>query len=181
MKAKGVARRYAKAILDTTKSDKEIQEVGKELDLFSDMYNTSDELRKVLLHPGIGDNSKTNIIGELAKKLKLSTRTIKALEIIRGNGRIDLIGEISESFNDMAEEKLGEVTVRVDSAHEVSTVESGELEKLFSTITGKRAKVTVKVDGSLIGGIVARVGSKVYDGSISNQLKMMKIKLGQEV
>jgi len=181
MKAKGVARRYAKAILDTTKNDKEIQGVGKELDLFSDMYNTSDELRKVLLHPGIGDDSKTNIIGELAKKLKLSAGTIKALEIIRGNGRIDLTSEISESFNEMAEEKLGEVTVRVDSAHEVSKVESGELEKLFSKITGKRAKVTVKVDGSLIGGIVARVGSKVYDGSISNQLRLMKIKLGQEV
>jgi F-type H+-transporting ATPase subunit delta len=181
MKEKGVARRYAKAILETAKNDIEVKAVGGELGLFSEMYSASKELRKVILHPGVGGDLKKNIIQELAKKLKLSAGTVKALEVMQENGRIGLIAEISNSFNEMAEVRLGEVTVRVDSAHDVSKSDSGELEKLFSAITGKKAKITIKVDNSLIGGIVARVGSKVYDGSISNQLRLMKIKLGQEV
>ncbi|MDH5541638.1 MAG: ATP synthase F1 subunit delta [Nitrospinota bacterium] len=180
MKDKGTARRYASAILSCADNDKEIRGFGSELAQFSDAYRENSDLKKILLHPGIQIDSKKNVLADICKKLKFSKTVGQALIVILENGRMNLIVQISEIYTEMSAEKLGEVAVHVSSAHPLSSAENAEVEKLFSSITGKKAKVEVKVDELLIGGIVARVGSKVYDGSVSNQLKLMGIKLRQE-
>jgi F-type H+-transporting ATPase subunit delta len=76
----------------------------------------------------------------------------------------------------MLDERLGRQKVSVTSAYPLNDAEKAELEKLFSSITGKKAVLDVSVDKSLIGGIVARVGGTVYDGCVRNQLEKMKVK-----
>ena len=180
MKDKGTARRYASAILGCAKNDKEVRSFGEELSAFAEAYKQHSSLKKVMLHPGIQIDLKKSVISEICKNLKCAKTTATALAIILENGRMNLIVQISEIYTEMSAEKLGEVAISVTSAHAVTKEENKEMEALFSSITGKKAKVEVEVDELLIGGIVARVGSKVYDGSISNQLKLIGIKLRQE-
>ncbi len=179
MRDTAAAKRYSKAALDSAGDAKEIDMLGSDLASFVEAFNI-DEFRKVLIHPAIKLESKREMVLNVSEKLKLSDKCKRILEIVLEKGRISLISEISESFGEMADEKLNRVRVDVTSAYELKKSETDDLKKMFENMTGKTASVSVSVDKSLIGGIVSRIGSKVYDGSLSNQLRLMKVKLEQE-
>ena len=180
MREKKVAVRYADAALSSIKDAKEMEVVGKDMDSFVQAYASSVELRKTLAHPGIPMDRKRRIVSQVAEKLKLSAKAQKTLDVVLMRGRIDVVADIAESFSLKLDEKMGRQKIRVTSAFPLSPNDTDGLEKAFSALTGKKAKLEITLDKSLIGGIVASVGSKVYDGSVSNQLSRMKIKLGQE-
>ncbi len=180
MRDKVAARRYAHAIMAYAEGPEELERLVGELSEFASMYAGSEELRRVLLHPAIPDDRKQNILKEISKKMGLSEKCGKSLSVVLKKGRIKLILDIAETFSGMADEKLGRIKVNVTSAFALSEKEIEKLEKTFSGLTGKEARVEAGHDKSLLGGIVARAGSMVYDGSISNQLRLMKVKLEQE-
>lgn len=180
MRDKAAARRYARAIIECAKSTDALEKTGRELASFASLYLKTADLRGVLLHPAIPDERKKNIVEKLSVKMGLSTLCVDSLAVILARGRISLIADIAESFAEMADEKLRRVKVYVTSAYPLKDSEIKKLEERFSVLTGKEARVETGLDKSLIGGIVARAGSMVYDGSISNQLRLMKIKLEQE-
>ncbi len=180
MRDKVAARRYARAITAYAESSEELERLVGELSEFASVFAGSLELRGAFLHPAIPDDRKQNILKEISRKMGLSEKCVRSLAVILSKGRIKIIEDIAESFSEMADEKLGRVRVNVASAFPLGENEIKKLEKTFSNLTGKEARVEAGHDGSLLGGIVARAGSMVYDGSISNQLRLMKVKLEQE-
>lgn len=180
MRDKVAARRYARAIIECAKEPDELEKIGRELASFASLYLKTPDLSSALLHPAIPDERKKNILQEVSMKMGLSVLCVDALAVILARGRISLVTDIAESFAEMADEKLRRVKVYVTSAYPLKENDIKKLEERFSTLTGKEARVETRLDKSLIGGIVARAGSMVYDGSISNQLRLMKIKLEQE-
>lgn len=180
MRDKVAARRYARAIMAYAGSLDELERLVGELSEFAAVFVESDELRGALRHPAIPDDRKQNVLKEISKKMNLSEKCGRSLTVILSKGRISLMPDIAESFAEMADEKLGRIRVKVTSAFPLSEKEVEKLEKTFSGLTGKEARVEAMHDRSLLGGIVARAGSMVYDGSISNQLRLMKVKLEQE-
>ncbi len=180
MKDTGPARRYAKAIIESASGDAEVKSLSTEISSFAELVATYTDLRKVLIHPGIKSDAKQKVVSEIMKQTGYSPKSIKVVATILNSGRINLISEIALSVRDMADEALGQVRVQVTSASPLSEDERKQLEETFGGVTGKKVKLQIKTDKSLIGGVVARVGSKVYDGSLSNQLRLMKVKLEQE-
>lgn len=180
MKDTAAARRYAKAAIESAENIKQIKQMRTELLSFSEIFSRHPELKKILHHPGIKMKNKKGIISEIARKMSLSEKCGKVLEIVLENGRIAIIPEIAQIFSELTDEKLRWIKVHVASARPLSENEEKKLEEVFTTITGKSARVEVEVDKSLIGGIVARMGSKVYDGSLINQLRLLKVKLQEE-
>ena len=176
MRERKVAKRYAVATLDSIRDKGEMERVGKELQTFAEVYSANAELRKVMAHPGFSAKTKRGILEKLSARLSFSAKTAKALDSFLRRGRIDLAADIAEDYSALLDEKLGRQRVVVTSAYPLTDAETKELEKLFSSITGKRAVLDVGVDKSLIGGVVARVGGAVYDGSVKNQLEKMRIK-----
>ncbi|MBI3793890.1 MAG: ATP synthase F1 subunit delta [Nitrospinae bacterium] len=179
MRDKKAAARYSIAALDSIRDQKEMETVGRELDAFSEAYSENAELRKILSHPGVPGDRKKNVLRSVAAKLAMGAKSLKVVEVVLGRGRIELIADISEIYALLLDEKLGRQKVRVSSAYPLNGSETAELEKLFSSISGKKAVLEVGVEKSLIGGVVARVGSTVYDGSVVNQLA--KLRLNTEV
>jgi len=177
---KVTANKYAKAVIDTVKTNDEMEKLGAELSLFASAFEQTMDMRKALLHPGIPAETKEKIVAKVSEKLGLSDKCARAVRVILNRGRINLIGEIAESFAELVDEKLERIKVKVTSAFPLSEEELKNLKNVFSGITGKEAWLETNVDKSLIGGLVAGVGSMVYDGSVSNQLRLMKVKLGQE-
>jgi F-type H+-transporting ATPase subunit delta len=176
MKDRKVASRYAVAALDSIKDKAEMEKVGADLKAFASLYSENAELRKVLAHPGVSTENKRNIVAKLGAKMSFSPKTSKTLDVVLKRGRMELASDISEHYSAMLDERLGRQTVLVSSAFPLTDAEKAEMEKLFSSITGRKAALDVSVDKSLIGGVVARVGGMVYDGCVRNQLKNMKIK-----
>lgn len=180
MRDKVAARRYAIAVMAYAESSENIERLGGELSAFASLFTESQELRGAFFHPAIPDDRKQNILREIVKEMGLSEKCGRSLKVILAKGRMSLIPDIAETFSEMADERLGRIKVDVTSAFPLSEKDIEKLEKSFSNLTGKAAKVEASHDRSLLGGIIARAGSMVYDGSISNQLRLMKVKLEQE-
>lgn len=180
MKEKGVARRYATALISGVAGENELDKLGTDLFSFAKAYEDSKELSKLYMNPAIPAAVKGKVLSAIMERMKLSAKCRNFLSIIMKKGRVDFIHEIAEHFGQMSDEKLGRVKVEVLSAKSLSREEKDKLRDTFAAITGRDAKLQIKTDKSLIAGIVARIGSKVYDGSVKNQLKLMKVKIEGE-
>jgi F-type H+-transporting ATPase subunit delta len=176
MRDKRVAERYALAALNHITDKKEMEKVGEDLEMFAAMYAENVELKKMCNNPAFSVQDKTKVLAKIAKVASFSAKSASILNVILKRGRIMLAADIAESYGAMLDERLGRQKVAVTSTFALSDQEVSDLEKSFSAITGKKAVVGVSLDKSLIGGVVARVGSVVYDGSVVNQLRIMKQK-----
>lgn len=176
MRDKKAAQRYAVATIKSISDAGMMEGVGRELQAFATTYSESEELRKTMAHPGFPAAAKRKLMEKLSAKLSFTAKTAKALDCFLRRGRIGLAADIAEAYSALLDEKLGRQKVVVTSAYPLTDSEKNELEKLFSSITGKKAVLDVGVDRSLIGGVVARVGGAVFDGSVRNQLAKMRIK-----
>ncbi len=180
MRDKKIAVPYAEAILGAVKDPKEMETIQGQLREFAAVLDGNDQLRKMLAHPALPEANKQRILKGVLDKMGLTPMVRRSLEVVLRRGRIAFTGDIADAYGTMLDEKLGRQSVQVASAYPLSADETKGLETAFSKLTGKKARIEARVDKSLIGGLVARAGSKVYDGSISNQLKTMKVKLEQE-
>lgn len=180
MRDKKIAVPYAEAILGSVKDPKQMETVGSDIRRFAAVYAESGDLRKMLNHPGLPIENKQRMLKGILDKLAISAPARRSLEVVLRRGRIEFAADIADAYDAMLDDQLGRQSVKVRSAFALSADEVGVLEADFSRLTGKKAKVEAVVDRSLIGGVVARVGSKVYDGSMINQLKALKVKLEQE-
>lgn len=176
MRDKKAAQRYAVATIGSISDAGMMERVGMELRSFAATYSESTELRKAMAHPAIPAATKRKLMDKLSAKLSFSEKTAKALDCFLRRGRIGLAEDIAEAYSALLDEKLGRQKVVVTSAYPLMDSETKDLEKLFSSVTGKNAVLDVGVDRSLIGGVVARVGGAVFDGSVRNQLAKMRIK-----
>ena len=109
--------------------------------------------------------------------LKVAEQTTKLIELLVERNRIGIIRFVSSEFNDIAFVVLGRVSVEVTTAVELTDSEMKELSNKLTKLVGKEAVITAKIDPSLIGGVVARIGSVLYDGSILNHLRTLRVAL----
>ncbi len=177
MKETIVARRYARAFVDTYSDPVVLETLSGDLSSLAELFGESRELASVMGNPSISSNVKSGIIEDLLKKNKASKETAKAVKVILDNGRITELPIIAEECKRLSFEALGKVRVDVVSAMKLTKKDVEEISDRLSRITGKTAVVDVSVDPGLLGGIVVKVGSKVYDGSVKNQLMSLKVGL----
>lgn len=177
MKETAVARRYAKAIVEKYPDPKTLEAVGKDLNAFSDLFEQTRFLKMTILNPAMPLEGKEAILEEISSKMGVSDPTKKALALILAKGRMGIIRFIAVEYERISFLALGKVRATVTSAMELSAEEKDSLQKSLSALSGKEAVMEIKVDPELIGGVVARIGSVVYDGSVANQLRGLKVRL----
>ncbi|MGK7344397.1 MAG: ATP synthase F1 subunit delta [Candidatus Nitrospinota bacterium M3_3B_026] len=170
------AKRYATAFVDAAETD-ELEKAVEELKALAAAFAESRPLRGVMANPAVPAAVKSGILGEILEKTGVSQKTAATARVILKNGRTTLLSDIAAQAGKISFDRLGKVRVEVASALEPGAEETAALERKFGEITGRKAVLEVKVDPSLIGGIVARIGSMVYDGSVRNQLKALKVGL----
>ncbi|MEW5806912.1 MAG: ATP synthase F1 subunit delta [Acidobacteriota bacterium] len=177
MENRSTARKYARVLIKMAASNAELDRLESELQSARMVMESSAKTRKFFLTPMGGKKRKIAAIGEICRLAKLSVPVERFLYILVENDRLSLLGDIVRALRELRDERNNLATVEVTSAQELNADFRESIEKIFSSITGKNARLDAKVDTSLIGGIVARVGSTVYDGAIKGQLMRMKRKL----
>ena len=170
-----VARRYATALADVL--GKDYKTVQTELKTFAGIMNESDELASVFGNPAISHHSKAKVLDTILDKTKPGRITANFLRVLLENGRIVNLPEINKSFTQVLEERSGIAAVQVTSARELSADEQKDLVSGVEKMLGKKANLTYKIDKNIIGGIVTRIGSTVYDSSVKTQLENLKKQL----
>lgn len=178
MKDTATARRYAKALAATVGDPAALEKAAAELALFAGVVEQSHALRSVMQNPAVREEAKTAILEEVLTRMGASAVTARILSLIRARGRLALVRRIAEEAERIAFERMGKTRVEVVSATALSDADKAELAKRMSALSGKEAVVTTRVDPSLIGGVVARIGSVVYDGSVKNQLVALRLGMG---
>ncbi len=172
-----IARRYSAALADVIVGSNETVTVQNELVRWSELFNGSPELQTVFNNPAITLVNKEKVLNGLIERTKPSKTTANFLKVLLQNGRLADLGEINERFAAVLDERSGVVSAEIISARELPDDERAEFAKNLEKNTGKKVIINYAIDKDIIGGVVTRIGSTVYDGSVKTKLENLKEKL----
>ena len=177
MSSQTVARRYASALADVIIERNEQAEVREELAAWEGMILSNPALLEAFINPTVPYEQKAKVLNELIARTKVRQTTANFLRILLKNQRLAELPQVNAKLDQVLDERSGVVSAQVTSARPVSDSTKLALEEKLADITGKRIRLSFGTDESLLGGIVTRIGSTIYDGSVRNQLK----RLGEEL
>ena len=174
-----VARRYAEALADVAIAHNQVEQIDKELRVFSELVRSNRELYELFASPIVSQTDKLKVLEALISRVGTGKMTANLLRAMLSNYRLQYAPEVYEQFCREMNERKGLVTAEVTTASEVGAAEQAKLGRTLEKMTGKRVEFKFRTDPSLIGGVVTRIGSVVYDGSVRTQLQEIKETLKQ--
>jgi F-type H+-transporting ATPase subunit delta len=175
-----VARRYVDALYELA-GEQDIRElIGTQLKEISELINREQDLKSILHNPGIKAVSKIAIFDELLKSISPHQVCASFIRLIIRKDRINLLTDMCTEYERLERERKGILMVEVTSARALDEATTDELRGKLESATGKMIELQLKENPDLIGGIVARIGSTVYDGSIDHQLALIQQRLEEE-
>lgn len=177
MSVETVARRYATALADVVLKHGEVETVKSELKIWEDLIKSNTDLQTAFANPAIAHLNKEKVLENLLAKTKPSKTTANFLRVLLRNSRLTELSEINEKFASVLDERNGIVSAEIISARPLSEAEKSEFKKNLARLTGKKVNLNFDIDENIIGGVVTRVGSTVYDGSVRTQLENLKQQL----
>ena len=173
------ANRYAKALMDVLYPDN--AEAGYEqLRSFSAVLQQQHDAARVLENPTISADRRKALLDKIGDALHLHKSVRNLLNLLIERNRLNLLDEILIAYQKFLDERLGIVRAQVRAAMPLDSTEQQQLAGKLQTVTGKKVRMEVAVDPTLIGGVVAQVGSTIYDGSLRQQLQRFKNRLTEE-
>lgn len=173
-----VALRYANAFADLTRSRRlDVASIERQLMDFKAVLAGSRDLREVLMDPSIPRAQKLKVLDAIAGRLEMATEARNFLAVIIDHQRLDEFDEMLSEYHAISDEQSGMVDAEITSARDLSPADRTELEAQVEKLAGGRARTTYRQDATLLGGVVVRIGSTVYDGSIRAQLQQLKQRL----
>jgi F-type H+-transporting ATPase subunit delta len=174
MSVETVARRYALALADVVAKTGETNSIRAELQTWEGMLNANANLQDAFSNPSIPHASKEKVLEELIAKTKPTRTTANFLRVLLRNDRLTEIKEINERFATVLEERSGVIPAQITSARPLSETEKAEMKTNLEKLTNKQISLNFKTDETIIGGVVTRIGSTVYDGSVKTRLQELK-------
>jgi len=177
MRTTAVARRFAKALFEVGREKGNHEELGRELDDLTKVFEATPELEKVLLNPMYKIEERKGLVDKLSTEAGLSDETARFLNILVDARRVDRLGEIAEAYSLLEDEAAGRVRAEVEAPTELDPALLEEVKGKLESATGKQVVLTHRASPELIGGLVVRIENTILDGSLRTQLEIMKEKL----
>ncbi|MGH9873422.1 MAG: ATP synthase F1 subunit delta [Pyrinomonadaceae bacterium] len=174
MSSHTVARRYASALADVVIERGESNLVQAELSAWAEMILANRMLLEAFSNPTVAYEEKRNVLNELIARTKVRPTSANFFRTLLRNQRLNELPHVHAKLTQILDERAGVVSADIVSARPVSERTKALLEEKLSAITGKKARLTYATDESLLGGMVTRIGSTIYDGSVSNQLRRLR-------
>jgi F-type H+-transporting ATPase subunit delta len=172
-----VAKRYAKALVALAREHGRLAETGAQLKRFAQLIDDTPDLKSLLYNPAISQHFKADLLTDLTQRLRLGTLETNFVRMLLEKGRLPEMPHIVALYEVLAEEAQNRLRVRVKSAFPLSPALQEEVRQRFAHYTSKDIVIDQELDPTLIGGIVAQMGSLVLDGSIRNELLRLKTQL----
>ena len=177
---KSASLQYAKALADIALAQGAGDAALRQLTDFREAYTESAELRNFLASPAVDREAKHGVIEKLVARLGVSKIVRNFLFVVIDHGRMHILPEIADSFQEVIRERQGIAEAEIFSAFELSTAQKAEFAFTLERMTGQRIEPKYSLDPTLLGGAVVRIGDAIYDGSVRNRLNEMRSKLTGE-
>jgi F-type H+-transporting ATPase subunit delta len=178
MTNKTAALRYARALLDVAVKERApLDAIGDELSAFVDLFKQNPSLEKVMLHPAVPVQRKRAVMVVLVERARLSPILAKLLVLLAERDRLVLLPDLPSAYRERVLDHQQIVRAEVTTASPIGPDRAQAIERGLAKVTGRTVRLGVRTDPSLIGGVVARIGDTIYDGSVTTQLERMKKRL----
>lgn len=169
-----LASRYAGALIDTAESAKTLDSVEKDMADLNAMLSGSDDLQKLISSPAFGAAQQQKAVQALADASKFSKESANLLQLLIHNGRLNILANVIAAFNEKMAARRGEVKAEVRTAVALSESQMQELGAQLKKSLGHTVQLDVKVDPSILGGMIVTVGSRQMDDSVRTKLARLK-------
>ena len=171
MSNSAISIRYAKALLNIASAEKQVEQYADELAGIATVLKREDLLRLLLDSPTFPLEKKTAMMHDIIEKMELSEGMGKFLDLLLQKGRITYLPQIDVNYRKFADELSGVVRAKVTAANKLTKKRAEEIKGGLEKQTGKHVVLNIETDESLIGGLQAEIGGKLFDGSVKTQLK----------
>jgi F-type H+-transporting ATPase subunit delta len=169
-----VAERYAGALFELAKANREIEKAEASLDRFLQAFHNSDDLKRFVRSPIFSGGDQLHGLASVLKAAGIEGPVRDFLLVLSRNRRLFAVESVIKSFKALAAKERGEVEAEVISAHPLTNAQARDLADALKQGLGKNPKLTVSVDPKLLGGLILKVGSQMIDTSLRTKLKNLE-------
>ena len=171
------AKRYAKAVFDLASESGELDNVTSEFRALGALVDGNAELKLALSNPMVDPAERKALMKAILDRAGASALTKNAVLLITDHRRSDVLPQIAADLARLSDEKAGRIQAEVTSAAALSEPQYQRVSASLEKLTGRKISLARKVDASLIGGVVVRVGDRVFDGSVATRLRELRTAL----
>lgn len=180
MTSRAAALRYARALFDVARKEADVQQAGRELKDFAGVVSSNEPLARVLSNPAVPVQKKHAVVEALLAAAGGASPVVsKLLLLLADRDRLMLLPDIVTSYEHRLMEQAQVVRGEVVTALRLPADRLQALQESLAAATGRQVQLDNRVDPSIIGGAITRIGSTVYDGSVTTQLEKLKQQLLQ--
>jgi F-type H+-transporting ATPase subunit delta len=180
MSNRASAGRYAKALIDVAIKESNPDHVEKDLAGFAGLFDSNPELRTALTHPAVPVQAKRAVLEQLIARAKPAPPVAKILLLLADRDRLELLPDLMTSYSERLLEHKQIVRAEVVTAVPLAEERARQLQQKLAGVTGRTVNVTARVDPDIVGGLVAKIGSTVYDASVATQLSKLRQRLVEQ-
>ena len=172
-----LARRYARAVVEIGTAHGNLDKLGSDLRTLAAAIHTSAELITALTNPAIRRADRRRVLDGLLQRISAAPQTQNLVYLLLDGERLSSVEAISREVDAMIEAKAGRMSAEVTSARPLDASQLSQIINALEKLSGKKVAVTRREDPELLGGVVAKVGDTVYDGSLRTQLRTLRDEL----
>jgi len=181
MTSRSAGTRYARALFDVANKEGDVQQAGRDLVSFNELVSNHESLAKIFANPAIPAPKKKAVVAQLiAHGGAIAPIVGKLLLLLAERDRLPLLPDIVVAYQSRLMDHAKVVRVEIVTAVSLPPDRVAALEQGLAHATGRQVQLASRIDPSIIGGAIAKVGSTVYDGSVTRQLQKMKETLTAE-
>ena len=170
----GVAGRYATALFDLAKDDGALDAVAQDLNRFDGMLAESKDLERLVRSPVFSADDQGRALSALLGKAALSPLSVNFFKLLAANRRLFVVNDVIKGFRALLARHRGEASAEVTSAHALSDQQLSELKSALKATAGRDVRIETRVDPSILGGLIVRLGSRMIDSSLKTKLNNLK-------
>jgi len=170
----GVSGRYATALFELARDEKSIDAVRADLDRFDAMLADSADLKRLVRSPVFSADSQSKALAAVLDKAAITGISANFLKVLTANRRLFAVSDVIRAFRALVAQFKGEATADVTVAEQLNEKNLDALKTALKSVTGKDVTLNVKVDPSIIGGLVVKLGSRMVDSSLRTKLNSIK-------
>ncbi len=174
MNVSGIAGRYANALFDLARDENALDQTAEDMASLGRMIADSEDLRRLVRSPVIQRSAQAAALETIMEQAKMSALTRRFVGLVAGNRRLFALPDMTRGFAQLMAHHRGEIAGEITSAHPLSDAQLAALREQLKAAVGSDVQIDAKVDASLLGGLVVKIGSQMIDSSLRTKLQNLK-------
>jgi F-type H+-transporting ATPase subunit delta len=170
----GVAGRYATALFDLAKDEGALDAIAGDLNRFDEMLSASKDLERLVRSPVFSADDQGRALAALLAKAGLTQLAINFFKLLAANRRLFVVRDVIKGYRALLARERGEASAEVTSAHPLSDQQMTELKAALKATAGREVRIETRVDPSILGGLIVKLGSRMIDSSLKTKLTNLK-------